>query len=49
MSRTKRDSIIKMASKFRFIPFDILTNFLILQYQVWFARTSTSAVPISYY
>ena len=49
MSRTKRDSIIKLASKFRFIPFDILTNFLILQYQVWFARTSTSAVPLSYY
>ena len=50
MSKTKRDSIIKMTSKFLFMPFYVLTNFLILQYQqVSSTLTNTSAAPISYY
>lgn len=48
MSNTKRDSITKMTRKFLFIPFDMLTNFLILQHQqVWLTLTHHCA--ISYY
>ena len=39
-----------MTSKFLFMPFYVLTNFLILQYQqVSSTLTNTSAAPISYY